>query len=121
MGRAPDNHVSAAFRAVLLTLALTVSSACAHVRVHPTYGDHALSEEDPDDTLARSRIEDPGLRAGLFVVNWVPNLVSNYVAGLWPGDLWPIQYLLLPVSGAYWGTRDAWHGYPFWEPTAVWD
>jgi len=23
--------------------------------------------------------------------------------------------------GAYYAGRDAWHGYPFWEPTARWN
>ena len=57
----------------------------------------------------------------MFPVNLGPNLISNYICNLRPGNLWPIQYFLWPISGLYWGGRDAWHGYPFWEPTALRD
>jgi hypothetical protein len=110
-------------RLALLTLTLPIAGACAlvEVKVYPLYGDQLLTDDDPEETLTRSRIESPGLRTGMFLVNWVPNLVSNGVVALFPGNIWPIQYLMWPFSVAYWGTHDAWHGYPFWEPTAVWD
>ncbi len=91
------------------------------MRVKPLYRDHPVMDYDSGDVLTRSQIESNGLRKGMCLVNLVPDLVSNYVVSLKPGNLWPIQYLLWPISGAAWGARDAWHGYPFWEPTAVWD
>jgi len=101
--------------------ALALLVGCAQVKVHPLYRNHPLTDADPEGTLTRSRIENGAARKGMFAVNVVPDLVSNYVVSLKPGNLWPIQYLLWPISGAYWGVRDAWNGYPFWEPTAAWD
>jgi hypothetical protein len=113
--------VGRGLRIVSLVIVIPIAGACAHVKVRPLYRDHPVTQADPEDTLTRTQIESPGLRKGMFLINWVPDLLSNYIVALKPGNLWPIQYLLWPISGAYWGTRDAWHGYPFWEPTAVWD
>ena len=120
--KSPHTNATATLAFALATAAiLTFAGGCAQVRVKPLYRDHPAMDYDSGDVLTRSQIESNGLRKGMFLVNLVPNVVSNYVVALKPGNLWPIQYLLWPISGAYWGTRDAWHGYPFWEPTAVWD
>jgi len=119
--RAETRAVGRLARIAVAMLVLSIAGACVQVKVRPLYRDHALTDADPEDTLTRRQIESPGLRKGMFLINWIPNLVSNYVVALKPGNLWPIQYLLWPISGAYWGTRDAWHGYPFWEPSAPWD
>ena len=63
----------------------------------------------------------PTLRAVSFPAQFLPCVASNLVVGLVPGDLWPIQYLLLPFGALSWGAQDAGHGYPFWEPTATWE
>jgi hypothetical protein len=73
------------------------------------------------ETAERTRVQDDALRAALFPVNLAPNIASNFVVGLVPGNLWPIQYMVLPVGALYWGIGDALYGYPFWCPTVLHD
>jgi hypothetical protein len=69
----------------------------------------------------RVRIEDPTVAALVLPLNLLPDLVSNYAVGLYPGNLWPIQYLLWPFSGLIWGVGDAVEGRPFWSPSAAYE
>jgi hypothetical protein len=69
----------------------------------------------------RMKIENPIARAALFPVNVGPDILSNFGVGLYPGNLWPIQYTLLPFSSLYWGITDAAQGFPFWSPTAPYE
>jgi hypothetical protein len=98
----------------LVTLAL-LTAGCVHVeekRVnHITSGTNDV----------RMKLESPVTRAALFPVNAAPDILSNFAVGLYPGNLWPIQYALLPFSSLYWGITDAAHGYPFWSPTAPYE
>ena len=69
----------------------------------------------------RPQIQTPALRAVMFPVNLIPNMISNFVVCLYPKNLWPVQYLLLPISVPVWGFSDAAKGYPFWSPSAFYE
>ncbi len=69
----------------------------------------------------RTRIEDPVLRAVAFPVNLPASMASNFVTALYPGNLWPLQYALLPISATIWGVQDAAQGTVFWSPSALYE
>ena len=69
----------------------------------------------------RPKIQHPAVAVLVSPINLGPNIISNYAAGLYPGDLWPIQYSLWPLSGLLWGIQDAVLGYPFWSPSAIYE
>ena len=75
----------------------------------------------PGPIPVRPRIEDRRLAVALFPVQVVPDILANAVVALTPGNLWPIQYALYPLSVLIWGVGDAWEGRPFWDPTALYD
>ena len=111
---------------------LLVCSSCTSVLRTPLYSDlrveNLSTEERADRTrnykhpeATRVQIENPVLRVLMFPVSLVPNYIGNMVTNLPPGNLWLIQYLVLPFSSGYYAARDSWHGYPFWEPTARWN
>ena len=135
-------------RRTCVAACLLSTAGCVQVRWYPLYGDVALNPEDVaavtqldtgevptirlerhgmrdypmDGDETRSRIESPWLRAVLFPVNLLANMVSNGVAGL----VRPFTRsccVALPedfLQGVfYFGPCDAWHGYPFWEPTEL--
>lgn len=69
----------------------------------------------------RPKVENPVARVALAPVNIVPNVVSNFIAGLYPTTIWPAQYVLLPFSAIGWGIQDTFLGYPFWSPSALYE
>ena len=69
----------------------------------------------------RPKVQNPVARVVLAPINIAPNIISNFIVGLYPGKIWPIQYLLLPVSAIVWGIQDTFLGYPFWSPSAVYE
>ena len=71
--------------------------------------------------VERTKIKSTALAVTLFPINLIPCTLANYIASLKPGNLWPIQYMLWPISGLAWGIQDAFYGYPFWEPSAIYD
>ena len=73
------------------------------------------------DLPVRPRIESRPLAIALFPVQLVPDIFANAIVALYPGNLWPIQYLLYPFSVPYWGITDAWEGRPFWDPSALYE
>jgi hypothetical protein len=128
------------------TVSLFLCTGCVQVSWYPIYEDvvpargegAAVSENGATATVqyerhlmrdyptsgdeTRSQIASPWLRVALFPVNLVANMLSNAAAGLvrpfsrsccvaLPGDF---------LEGLFhFGPRDAWHGYPFWEPTEL--
>ena len=116
----------------LALLILLGCSGCIDVLRVPLYSDLRIEDLSAEQRAARernyrshletrSRVENPVLRAVLFPVNFVADYIGNFAVSLPPGNLWPIQYIALPFASAYYAGRDAWHGYPFWEPTARWN
>ncbi|SRR6266566_1632860 len=69
----------------------------------------------------RPRIENGAVAVVAAPINLVPNVLSNYIVGLYPGKVWPIQYLFWPISGLVWGIQDTFRGYPFWSPSALYE
>lgn len=72
----------------------------------------------------RSRIASPALRVLLFPVNLVPDMLSNAIVGyVIPihesryccAYFVPFDFFIEGIAGI----GDAWHGYPFWEPSVV--
>jgi hypothetical protein len=94
---------------------LLIVTGCAHVR-EPRIN-HITGQSDD----LRPRVEAKAVRLVLFPINVAPNTISNFIIGLRPGNLWPIQYLLLPISAPIWGIQDAFLGYPFWSPSAKYE
>jgi hypothetical protein len=86
-------------------------------------GESAYDSPDPtsyeDQSSGRPRIDSRPLAIALFPVQVVPDIIANAIVALYPGNLWPLQYLLYPVSVPYWGITDAWEGRPFWDPSAL--
>lgn len=82
---------------------------------------HASDEltEDESPENGRPRIQSRPLAIALFPVQLLPDIATNANVALYPGNLWPIQYLLYPISVPYWGLTDAWEGRPFWDPSAL--
>ena len=103
-------HISLLFVPFLL-----LSVGCVHVEEKRV--NHITSSTND----VRMKLEHAAARAALFPLNVAPDISSNFVVGLYPGNLWPIQYALLPFSSLYWGITDAAHGYPFWSPTAPYE
>lgn len=106
------------------------STGCETVKSRPRYGNVPISAEEvekpkeiKDTQKYRQRIKNKTLRVVMFPVNLGPNIVSNTVCTLKPGNLWPLQYATWPFiglpTGIIFGVGDAWHGYPFWEPTMI--
>ena len=101
---------------VLLALVFVlVSSGCASV-AEPRANHITGRVNDP-----RPRIANRAVAIVAAPLNLAPNVLSNYIVGLVPGNAWPIQYLLWPVSGLVWGIQDAFLGYPFWSPSALYE
>ena len=116
----------------LALLILLSCSSCIDVLRVPLYGDRRIEDLSAKQRAererksraymeTRSRIEHAGVRAVLFPVNFVADYIGNFVVNLPPGNLWPLQYMVLPFASGYYAARDATHGYPFWEPTARWN
>jgi hypothetical protein len=102
-------------KTILPLLLFLLCTGCSSVLFRPLWGDL------PDDGSGPTRIqvESRSLRVLLFPVNLVPDVLGALVVHLPPGQVWPLQYAMLPFTVLYSGIRDAWHGYPFWEPTAL--
>lgn len=101
-----------------------IGAACRQPLLQEEDGDAVLvpgydlgAFEDVDSS--RPRIESRPLAIALFPLQLVPDTAANAVVALYPGNLWPIQYLLYPFSVPYWGITDAWEGRPFWDPSAL--
>jgi hypothetical protein len=127
---------------------LASTAGCTQVSWYPIYGDcppkpaaevagtrdgvdqvstlsterHFMRDYPMDGDETRTRISSPWLRVVLFPLNLVANMVSNAATGL----VRPFKRsccLEVPadvVEGLfYFGPLDAWHGYPFWEPTQL--
>src|SRR5262249_39798386 len=119
--------------------------ACTQVRWYPLYEDVAPESQPsaasqlkgigpvwgPDwrlngvdvpseSTITRQRIESPLLRAVMFPINLPLSMICNMLVGFVRpcsrscclGAMYDAPTGLLIV-----GPLDAWHGYPFWEPT----
>lgn len=99
----------------LIIFTILVSTGCTYV---PESRTNRISG---DTNELRPRIENRAVAIVVAPVNLAPNILSNYIVGLYPGDLWPIQYLLWPVSGLIWGIQDTFLGYPFWSPSALYE
>lgn len=85
----------------------------------------AMKENPQKKTQRKKNIE-----FALFPVNLAPNIVSNTVVFLFNpvvcimahrgvSNLWPIVSFLSPAIGPLCGIKDAWYGYPFWNPVAL--
>ena len=96
---------------IVLLLALALCG-CTHIQAK----NHITGEIDE-----RPKIQHTAVAVLASPINLGPNIISNYAAGLYPGDLWPIQYLIWPISGLLRGIQDAILGYPFWSPSAIYD
>src|SRR5687767_3912975 len=102
-------------RTLLSLVCILVLSGCTHVM--ESRENHITGQTNE----MRPKVQNRAARVVLAPVNIAPNIVSNFVVGLYPGDIWPIQYLLLPISAIGWGIQDTILGYPFWSPSALYE
>lgn len=108
---APDRAASSSADGAEAAKVPTHESPMPMMRIYPTDGEET-----------RTRIESPWLRAALFPFNLVASMLSNGVAGcIRPFDRGCCMALPNDVLGGLFifGPCDAWHGYPFWEPTEL--
>ncbi|MCX6339143.1 MAG: hypothetical protein NTX71_04405 [Candidatus Aureabacteria bacterium] len=100
---------------LVVSLLVFLFLGCAHIQ-EPRINHFTGLRND-----SRPKIKDPAVAIIAAPVCLVPDLVSNYVVSLYPGNLLPIQYMLWPISGLIWGIQDALLGYPFWSPSALYE
>jgi hypothetical protein len=128
-GAAPPGRrrILAGGSAIARSLPLLVTLlACACAPLPPRSQDLSAQEAPGEEDLqerwpGRPRIESRPLAIALFPIQLVPDVLANAVVALVPGSLWPLQYLLYPISVPYWGITDAWEGRPFWDPSALYE
>ena len=136
-------------RPQVLLLALTCGTgACSSVKWYPMYADLPVDKPSTDQAsrsgmtgdvvhafvvqgttvypansaATRQRLESPWLRALLFPVNLVADMAGNVVAALiepFGGGCCMAVPSEVLEGVFFFGPLDAWHGYPFWEPTAA--
>ena len=102
-------------RASLVLISLAALVGCVHV------SEPRENRITGQPNESRTKVEKPAARLVLAPVNLVPNIASNFIVGLYPGNIWPIQYLLLPFSAVVWGIQDTYLGYLFWSPSALYE
>ena len=102
-------------RTLLGIVCVLVLSGCVHVT------ESRKNQITGQTNEMRPKVQNPAARVVLAPVNIAPNIVSNFIVGLYPGNIWPIQYLLLPISAIVWGIQDTILGHPFWSPSALYE
>lgn len=81
-------------------------------RSHPKFDQQKTSSKDSaSDPQIRSR----ALAILCFPLNAIPNVMVVTLRALKPGNLWPLQYAILPIAAPVVGLQRAWQGYSFWN------
>lgn len=85
----------------------------------------ALSTQSSCTTLHRQR----AMEIALFPINVAPDVISNtlgmlalpaYYPVVYPdSNTWGLVFIFAPVFGPLAGIKDAWYGYPFWDPAIL--